>query len=74
MSGADQTCGEALWRCQVKLRREDGVVTIGEERVVQILGWRVVLVGMGTCVGLVGGGCGLDFLELGPRKEGMKGV
>jgi hypothetical protein len=38
--------GLGLWRCQVNLSEERGVVRIGEERFVQILGWRVVIVGI----------------------------
>jgi hypothetical protein len=38
--------GLGLWRCQDNLRRDLGVVMIGEEMVVQILGWRVVIVGI----------------------------
>jgi hypothetical protein len=50
--GCDQEAvGLGLWRCQVNLRREFGVVWIGEGSVVHTLGWRVVLVGIGFLEG-----------------------
>ena len=38
--GGCQGAKEGLWRCQVSLRVELGWVWSGEERVVQIRGWR----------------------------------
>jgi hypothetical protein len=74
MSGAGQACWEGLWRCQVRLRGEDGVAMRGEERVVQILGWRVVMVGMGACLGWMVGWLWLEVLEVWWREGGKNGV
>jgi hypothetical protein len=57
MGCGQEVVGLGLWRCQVNLRREFGVVWIGLESVVQTLGWRVVIVGIG-------------FLEGGTRELG----
>lgn len=57
MGCGQDVVGLGLRRCQVNLRREFGVVWIGEESVVHTLGWRVVLVGIG-------------FLEGGAREPG----
>jgi hypothetical protein len=69
--GGDQVCGVGLCRCQVNLRIEEGEAKMGEESIVQILGWGgidvVAIVPRNGCGGVAcGGGWVSDAVVGGP--------